>query len=556
MKTRFKKFGFYFLELLVTTGAYVVLIWYFASKEYIFSSYNREISWMIVGLFGIGILMVAYHLFNLYREDRQIVTAHEGLEKFRVDVSRLLHKKHSVTSEMLANNMRKTIDVHFAFLEPSLIKKRIYRIATMILAAHPPEQDMFSHLLQQKEEVKGSRVRYIASILIMIGLLGTFLGLVQALKYLQHFFTATQSVDLSMLFSDMKQTLGGLDKAFGTSIGGMTAYLVLGYLNVVLRTKQAYVLNQIEEMVLEHIIPTLQGFQAETPQGLSPNAVEVLQTIPAALSKQLSTVLEDIMMRAIGESAENLKETGAYLRQAAKGLQEGQHLVTETMNGFENFLATFQEGREQLLASQETIASGVNEFSQALLHLEKNQKMLASSLDMNKNYIENSESRLSALDEVVQHIHNIWIENRQMFERLAEAVQSEHETLVQTAQHFEESLMAAKTEASVYFQNMQHGTHALTEQNIAVNSKLLESHTLLTTLLYEMKSFILDEQNGLRLLTASIGETFGEARFQYLQLTEHLEELYKRIHENQEYLTQIHESTAVIQQQLQTRRSA
>lgn len=499
--------------------------------------------------------MVVYHLLWLYREDTQIVTVYEGLEKFKIAVSRLLQKRHTAPPEMLANNMRKTVDEHFAFLEPSLIKRRVYRVVNMTLAAYPPDQATLSHLLQQQEDVKGSRVRYIAGILIMIGLLGTFLGLVQAVKYLQHFFTATQSVDINTLFSDMKQTLGGLDKAFGTSIGGITAYLVLGYLNIVLRTKRVRILNQIEDISLEYLLPILHNYQAEKPRDMSSNAVEILQTIPESLSKQLGTVLEDIMVRTVGESSENLKATGAYLRQAAEGLQEGQHLFTETMNSFGDFLTTFQEGREQLLSSQETIASGIKEFSQALAHLEENQKMLASSLDMNKTSIENSESRLSALDEIIQQMHKIWTENREVFEKIAETIQSEHGTLVQTVEHFEESFMAAKTEASAYFQNAQQGVHTVAEQNMEVNRQLLESHTLLTTLLHDMKSFILDEQNGLRLLAASMDETFGEARFQYHQLTDHFEELYKRIHENQEYLARVQEGTVAIQQHLQNRRT-
>ena len=158
------------------------------------------------------------------------------------------------------------MDEHFAVLDPSLTKTRVYRLTNTALSSEAPDQEILSHLLQQQEEVRGNRVRYIAGILIMIGLLGTFLGLVQAVKYLQHFFTAAESIDVATLFSDMKQTLGGLDKAFGTSIGGITAYLVLGYLNVVLRTKQASLLNRIEDLTLEEFLPVLRGVYGGTIQ--------------------------------------------------------------------------------------------------------------------------------------------------------------------------------------------------------------------------------------------------------------------------------------------------
>ena len=67
------------------------------------------------------------------------------------------------------------------------------------------------------------------------------------------------------------------------------------------------------------------------------------------------------------------------------------------------------------MTSQETIASGITEFSHALIELEENQRMLASSLDLTKNYIEHSETRLSDLDHIVQQMHEIWTNNRQIF---------------------------------------------------------------------------------------------------------------------------------------------
>jgi len=543
-----RKFGFYFSELIVTTSIYALLTWYFASKGYIFSAYNREISGVILLLFGIGIAMVIYHLRKLYREDRQLSFFFGQLENFRIAINHLLEKKETLSPEMTANNLRKTVDEHFVILEPSLLKERVYKIVNMTLTSKKPDQDKLTSLLQQKVETRGSRIRYIAGILIMIGLLGTFLGLVQAIKYLQHFFTASESVDFNMLFSDMKQTLGGLDKAFGTSIGGITAYLVLGYLNIVLRTKQSYILNRIEEATLEHVIPIMQGFNVEETQDIASTTANILRTIPETISKQLSAALESIMRKTIGGSTEDLKATSAHLQQAAEGIQKGQDTFTETLNAFGNFLTAFQEGKEQILATQQTLASGVQEFSQEIAVMKESQQMLASSLGMTKDYIANSETRLSSMDDVVQQMHTIWTDNRQVFEKLAETIQNEHNTLTQIVQHLEEFLKGAKTESLTYFQHAQEGVNTIINENTEVHRELLEAHTMLTTLLHDIKTFILDEQNGLNLLSTGLQETFGETRFQYLQLAEHFAELHKRIIENQEQLAQVQEAVTMPQQ--------
>ncbi len=129
MKTSpIKKLGFYFAELLITVGAYSWLIWYFASRGYIFSTYNREISWIILVLFGTGVCIVAYHLLGLYREDRELNRVDEQLESFQVAMHRLSQKRHTLSSDMLSNTLRKIVDQHFAILDSSRIKTRIYRL--------------------------------------------------------------------------------------------------------------------------------------------------------------------------------------------------------------------------------------------------------------------------------------------------------------------------------------------------------------------------------------------------------------------------------------------
>ncbi len=551
IQSSIKRLGFYFSELLALSGAYLVLIWYFASQGYVFSSYNREISWLIMALFGVGILTVTYHLLMLYKEEAQIMMVHARMPSFKTAVRGLLQKMPPITPEMLANGMRKTVDEHFAILEPSLIRRRIYQIVNVTLTTGVPVQETLLALLQQREHVKGARVRYIAGILIMIGLLGTFLGLVQSVKYLQHFFTATENVDFNTLFSDMKQTLGGLDKAFGTSIGGIMASLVLGYLNVVLRTKQTHILYWIEELSLEHLLPTLSGFHTEKTQDIASQSVKVLQRIPETLSQQLGVVLEAIITRTIGTSSENLKATATSLQYTADDLQKGQQLFSETLRSLNSFFMTFEEGKDQLGSNQETVALGIKKFSQALEHLESNQKMLISTLNTTQNFVETAESRLSAMDEVIQHMSQMWRDNQHAYAEIVETIQSEHEILTQTTQHFEQFITTTTTHVSTYFQDMQQAMQSLTKHNADTNRQLLEVHTLLTSLLHNMNHFILDEQNGLKLLASSMNDTFGEARFQYLQLTDHLEELYKRIHESQEQLSYVQETTASIQQQLQ-----
>ncbi|MCP4403572.1 MAG: hypothetical protein GY801_40490 [bacterium] len=556
MKSPAKRFGFYFSELFLVTVAYSFLILYFASEAYIFTAYNREISWLILVLFFLGVVMVLQHLWGLFREDRELLKVEEQLPGFKMGLNRLLQNRHTYSADMFANNIRKTVDEHFALLEASLMKTRVYRVTGSVLSGSPPDQETLSRLLQQQVEVKGSRVRYIAGILIMIGLLGTFLGLVQSVQYLQNFFVEKPSIDFNTLFADMQKTLGGLDRAFGTSIGGIAAYLVLGYLNIVLRTKQACILNQIENVTIEELIPALSKLREESTKDPSSRAVEVLQTLPGVMTEELGRSLQAVIAQTIGGSSEGLRATGEYLQQAAEGIQAGQQSFSETVTAFGDFFTSFQEGREQLVSSQKAIAEGIQQFSHALGHFDENQKMLTTSLEMTRGYLEHSEARLSGMDDVVQKMHSVWQDNRTLFEQLAGTIHQEHTMLSQTTERLQDFLLSVKSDSQEFFQVAQQHIQDPIEKNTAVHERLLESHTLLTSLLHDMKSFLMDEQNGLRLLSSSMDETFGDAKLQYLQLIDYVEELHKRLRENHTQLGQVQETASAIQQQLQSRRNS
>ncbi|GAK52820.1 hypothetical protein U14_04077 [Candidatus Moduliflexus flocculans] len=537
-----KKQGFFFSEVVLTTIAYLLLLCCFWAWGYVFTSYNWEISALIFLLFCVGDGIVVFHLRKLYHEDNNMALFESQISPFRAATSRLLQQRHTLSPEALEQGFRTSVEEHFAIVPPSLIKTRLSRLSNMTLAGMLPDQDALSRLLVQQEDIKGSRVRYIAGILVMLGLLGTFLGLVQAVQYLQHFFMQKQTIDFNALFTDMQQTLGGLDKAFGTSIGGIAAYLVLGYLNIVLGTKQAYLLNRIEHVTIEDVLPIFWRFREKTQQDAPSQAVEILQTIPATLTAEIRAALEDVMLATIGGSSENLKITGEYLKQASEGVREGQQTFTQTVQAFGGFLSNFQDDGDRLISSQQAIASGVQQFSEALTHFEKNQQMLTASLDMTQGYIERSESRLGQISTVVEQMRDVWEHNRTVLQELAAAIKQEHRMLAENTAKSQEFLAMLSSNFEQFFQAIQHRLQAPIEKDMEIHQQLLESFALQTSLIHEMKRFIFDEQNGLRLLATGMNETFSEAKFQFHQLTEHFEELHKRLHEHQAQVIQMQDA--------------
>ena len=85
---------------------------------------------------------------------------------------------------------------------------------------------------------------YLVGLLVMLGLLGTFVGMVETLMGT---VTALQSShDLSAMRDDLAAPIMGLGFAFGTSVAGVSASACLGLIATLSRRERASVARKIE----------------------------------------------------------------------------------------------------------------------------------------------------------------------------------------------------------------------------------------------------------------------------------------------------------------------
>jgi len=94
--------------------------------------------------------------------------------------------------------------------------------------------------------------RYLVGLLIFLGLLGTFWGLLETVSAVSGVIASLSgSTDVSALFNDLqaglKAPLSGMGTAFGTSLFGLAGSLVVGFLDLQLGQAQNRFYNELEE---------------------------------------------------------------------------------------------------------------------------------------------------------------------------------------------------------------------------------------------------------------------------------------------------------------------
>ncbi|RMF12615.1 MAG: flagellar motor protein MotA [Alphaproteobacteria bacterium] len=180
--------------------------------------------------------------------------------------------------------------------------------------------------------------RYLTRLLVFLGLLGTFWGLLSVLAAIGQTIggLSVESGNVALLFESLKQglerPLDGMAVAFSSSLFGLAGSLVLGFLDLQTGQAQRRFLHELEDWLnaVVRLVPTAGGGDAGGTGGTAPDA------FLAALMEQVAEGLA-----ALKNSADADRETRAELN--------------ATLVAIDDRMAAIQEGGEQARQSLKRI---------------------------------------------------------------------------------------------------------------------------------------------------------------------------------------------------------
>jgi hypothetical protein len=189
--------------------------------------------------------------------------------------------------------------------------------------------------------------RYMVGLLVFLGLLGTFWGLLDTIQSVGRTIGTldTKVSESALVFEELKSGLAaplkGMGTAFASSLLGLSGSLVLGFLELQASHAHNRFYNELEEW--------LSGITELTPGGVSPNE---------QLSRQLYAAVYE-MQRAITELTERLQaslpQQEQHSHDAVKELAQGVNQLVRQMRAEQNIVRQWVD--EQ--AAQQTEVAGV-----------------------------------------------------------------------------------------------------------------------------------------------------------------------------------------------------
>lgn len=342
------------LSSFLVLGLIVLAVFFFKNQALHFYNENKALNTLIIITFAIGICYSIFWMFYLQREFKY-------LEKVR----------HKFTEE---DKRWLDYDTLSTALPRTDVRDRLTLYAYQVDRSITPNADAHSEKIHMTLGLHVSTTRYVASLLVFLGLLGTFIGLLMTIQGVNEALaTDLTAVGAQFDMQKLSKPLAGMATAFSTSVFGLTTSLVLGFVHLQLASAQTRFLSRFEALDTSLFRP---AFQAHATRGSvslradvqSGNLTEGIARYLEATQRQLTDNLDRLMLiveRTEGMQA-NFREVMLTLGQeiemtnsAMKSLGTNQDMMREALSSLVDYTRAGGESQRLTLSEMKGINEGL-----------------------------------------------------------------------------------------------------------------------------------------------------------------------------------------------------
>jgi hypothetical protein len=293
--------GVYLMRMLVFLGfvgfiAAILAIQFFAAFQA-----NPGLNGLIIVVLLIGVIFAFWQVFRLYPEIRWV-------NAFRIADPGLAISHQPVLLAPMATMLRD-------------------RTGALSLSTHSMRSFMDS-IGSRLDEARDTG-RYMIGLLVFLGLLGTFWGLLETIQSVGKTISAldTKSADSALVFQELKAGLAaplkGMGTAFSSSLFGLSGSLVLGFLE--LQASQAHnrFYNELEEW--------LSGITELTPGIVPANTDQISHQLHGSMHEIQRSLAEmaDRIANGQGPPADGVRELANGINQLIIQMRQEQEIVRQ-----------------------------------------------------------------------------------------------------------------------------------------------------------------------------------------------------------------------------------
>jgi len=260
--------------------------------QYFYSERFPMITKLIFGVFFLGLGVTYINFIRLVREEGALIRA---ARRFFADVA----GQPDADPTRVADGLGATF-----------VALRVADLAEAAADGVDSPGDAAGDEVAAREEIHSGLAKYITAILTMLGLVGTFLGLIIAIDGISEISVIE---DREAFIRGVKAALDGMGTAFATSLAGIFGAVVLGFEQLMFHFAQVSFLARLDRFTGRYLEPLFERPDPARVTDVLPGAGELAATTEAlrAWRAELQRVQTDLStgVQALVESQAALGDT-------------------------------------------------------------------------------------------------------------------------------------------------------------------------------------------------------------------------------------------------------
>ncbi len=208
---------------------------------------------------------------------------------------------------------------------------------------------------------------FAVGLVVLLGLLGTFMGLVDTIAGAQNALGATTDVD--SLRAALLAPMHGLTRAFGTSVAGVAASALLGFAQVMVRRDENALMTAVASVRVQDSADSAEATQLTLLKELVAQGSALHQLMDARLEERLGDQMEKVL-KAQGD-AQQKRDEAFYKRMADATKSELQLALSKLESKLgasaEQLTSAFTGAADAFGTNAKTLVEGFQAQSQATL---------------------------------------------------------------------------------------------------------------------------------------------------------------------------------------------
>ncbi len=313
--------------------------------------------------------------------------------------------------------------------------------------------------LESKFKKQKSYVNFFINTSMLVGLLGTFVGLVEAIDKMGEIILSLDGeVDIRQIMQDFAGPIGGMAIGFGASLFGVVSAVILGINGYVLFREQDKLIGGVEDWLKDRIIDVMPETLGRTTQG----------TVGAELPESRKSFM-DIFLEQMTSFTHEI----AGLTQSNKETNKNFYTMAESMSSMRNTIEVQKQTFDGIASVQEGYSRKFDTFLEYTRQRDKQSEQKSSEdgatiqmmLSAQSELLSQSATTLVALNggmgELNSHMQTQQANKEKIFGWQQATHKQTHDTLVQLIENVEKGTEKTLAQSEEHHKNSINALTAL-----------------------------------------------------------------------------------------------